>query len=143
MDNPTRIPISVIREQSPISRPTEVAAIVKEFLPVNGREAFIVLYLDTRHRLLSQPYIASIGTLNSCPVHPREVFKPAILLSAAAIIVAHNHPSGDCKPSGDDLKLTKRLSEAGTLLGISLLDHLVVADESEEYISIRESGWPE
>ena len=80
--------------------------------------------------------------LNASLVHPREVFRPAIQLAAAAIIVAHNHPSGDPKPSGDDIELTKRLAEAGTPLGIALLDHMVIGDGCDEYVSLRGYGWP-
>ncbi len=82
----------------------------------------------------------SIGSLNASLVHPREVFKPAVALSAAAVIVAHNHPSGNARPSGDDLELTARLDRCGELLGVALLDHLVVGDT--EVTSIREYGWP-
>ncbi len=78
--------------------------------------------------------------MNASLVHPREVYKPAIARSAAAIIVAHNHPSGNARPSGDDLDLTARLDRCGELLGVALLDHLVVGDT--EVTSIREYGWP-
>jgi DNA repair protein RadC len=82
----------------------------------------------------------SIGSLNASLVHPREVFKQAVVGSAAALVVAHNHPSGCAQPSGDDLDLTCRLDRCGELLGISLLDHLVVGEQ--EIVSIREYGWP-
>ncbi len=104
------------------------------------RERFLALYLDTRHRVLTVETV-SVGSLNASLVHPREVFKMAVSLSAAAVIVAHNHPSGCPQPSGDDLDLTARLSGCGELLGIALLDHLVWGDG--EIISIREYGWPE
>ena len=81
----------------------------------------------------------SIGSVNVTLVHPREVFKPAILLNAAAIIVAHNHPSGDPTPSPEDRALTARLIEAGRLLGIEVLDHLVLT-ASGEYRSVPESA---
>ena len=103
------------------------------------RERFIALYLDARHRVRALETV-STGSLNASLVHPREVFKPAIALSAAAVIVAHNHPSGDPRPSGDDLELTGRLDRCGELLGIALLDHLVVGDA--DITSIREYGWP-
>ena len=82
----------------------------------------------------------SVGTLNASLVHPREVFRPAVTLQAAALVVAHNHPSGCARPSGDDLELTRRLARCGGLLGIELLDHLIVGDG--EVASIREQGWP-
>jgi len=77
------------------------------------------LHVESRHTI-------SIGNLNSAPVHPREVFAPAIKRGAAAIIVAHNHPSGDVTPSPEDILITKRLAEAGELLGIKLLDHVII-----------------
>ncbi|MEA1963113.1 MAG: DNA repair protein RadC [Patescibacteria group bacterium] len=89
------------------------------------KEHFVVLYLNARNQLIHKETI-SIGTLNASLVHPREVFKPAIDCLAASIIVAHNHPSGGCEPSEADVMLTGRLSDAGSLLGIELSDHLVV-----------------
>lgn len=89
------------------------------------KEHFVAFYLDTQSRLIERQII-SIGTLNASLVHPREVFEPAVSLHAAHIIVAHNHPSGVLEPSGDDLAVTKRLTEAGKILGIGLLDHIVV-----------------
>ena len=102
------------------------------------KEHFVVLYLNARNQLVRKE-IVSIGTLNANLVHPREVFEPAIKHSAANIIVAHNHPSGDSKPSEDDLKITKRLIEAGKIMGIEIADHIIVAKNShlsfkEEYL---------
>jgi DNA repair protein RadC len=91
------------------------------------KEHFVVLYLNARNQLIHKETV-SIGTLNANLVHPREVFKPAIDCLAASIIIAHNHPSGDAEPSDDDLAITKRLQEAGKLLGIEVIDHVVVAD---------------
>ena len=133
---------SVVREEQTISHPHNIANMVKGEFPTDGREAVVAIFVDTRHKPLGKPYVVSIGTLNASLVHPREVFHPAIMVKAAAIVLAHNHPSGDPTPSADDLTLTKRISEAGTLLGISLLDHVIVGDESEEFTSIREYGWP-
>lgn len=92
------------------------------------REAFVVMLLNARHSPLAF-HVCSVGTLNSAPVHPREVFRPAIACGAAAIIVAHHHPSGDPTPSGEDLSITERLTDAGALLGIQVLDHLVIGSE--------------
>ena len=103
------------------------------------REHFMALYLDARHRVRALETV-SVGSLNASLVHPREVFKPAVALSAAAVLVAHNHPSGSSRPSREDLELTARLDRCGALLGIALLDHLVVGDR--EITSIREWGWP-
>ena len=102
------------------------------------KEHFVVLYLNARNQLVHKETV-SIGTLNANLVHPREVFEPAIKHSAANIIVAHNHPSGDSKPSEDDLKITKRLIEAGKIMGIEIADHIIVAKNShlsfkEEYL---------
>ncbi|MFA6375874.1 MAG: DNA repair protein RadC [Candidatus Paceibacterota bacterium] len=89
------------------------------------KEHFVAFYLNTQNKLIERQII-SIGTLNASLVHPREVFEPAVALRAANIIVAHNHPSGDTKPSSDDITITKRLSEAGKILGIELNDHIIV-----------------
>ena len=99
----------------------------------------VALYLDARHAMLALRTV-SVGTLDASLVHPREVFRPAVGLQAAAVVLAHNHPSGCPRPSGDDLELTRRLIRCGRLLGIELLDHLVVGDR--EVVSIRETGWP-
>lgn len=91
----------------------------------HSKEHFVVFYLDTRNQTIEQEII-SVGTLNASLVHPREVFEPAVKHLAAQIIVAHNHPSGNPEPSVDDLALTKRLVEAGKIMGIEVLDHVVV-----------------
>jgi DNA repair protein RadC len=122
-----------------VRRPEDLAAVLRDEFRGLDRERFIALYLDARHRVRALETV-STGSLNASLVHPREVFKPAIALSAAAVIVAHNHPSGDPRPSGDDLELTGRLDRCGELLGIALLDHLVVGDA--DITSIREYGWP-
>lgn len=93
------------------------------------KEHFVVFYLDTRHQMIKKEII-SIGSLNANLVHPREVFEPAIKNLAAQIIVAHNHPSGDAEPSADDLDITKRLVEAGKILGIEIIDHIIVTEKS-------------
>lgn len=113
--------------------------LVEEFRGAD-REHFLALYLDTRHRLTAVETV-SIGSLNASLVHPREVFRPAVGMTAAAVIVAHNHPSGCPEPSRDDLDLTARLSGCGRLLGIELLDHLIVG--GEQVYSIRQHGWPD
>lgn len=101
------------------------------------KEHFIAIYLDTRNREITREII-SVGTLNASIAHPREVFEPAIRLLANAVIVAHNHPSGDPTPSQQDIDITKRLHEAGKLLDIPLLDHIIVT--STAYISFHEIG---
>jgi DNA repair protein RadC len=124
-----------------VSRPEDVAKILEESgVFSDSRESFVVMFLDTRHRLIVPPYTVSVGNLNASLVHPRETFRQAIHHNSAAVIVAHNHPSGNPKPSSDDIELTKRLDQAGEILGIAVLDHVVVGSES--HISIRELGWP-
>ena len=101
------------------------------------KEHFVIFYLDTRNQEIKREVI-SVGTLNANLVHPREVFEPAIQNHCAQIIVAHNHPSGDPEPSEEDLLITKRLVEAGKILGIDLLDHIIVARDS--YLSFKEKN---
>jgi DNA repair protein RadC len=93
--------------------------------------------LDTRNRLLREVTVAT-GTVNACFIHPREVFRPAITESCCAIILVHNHPSGDLRPSEEDVALTRRVVEAGTLLGIKVLDHLIVG--LGDYFSFLDAG---
>ena len=93
------------------------------------KEHFVVLYLNAKNQLVHKETI-SMGTLNANLVHPREVFEPALKYSAAQIIAAHNHPSGDPKPSEDDMELTKRLVEAGKMMGIEIMDHVIVSKNS-------------
>jgi len=101
----------------------------------SNREHFVAFYLNSRHQILRRE-VVSIGSLNASIVHPREVFRPAIVLCAAALVLAHNHPSGDTAPSEEDLAITRRLKEAGRLLGIELVDHVIVAESG--YTSMRE-----
>jgi len=108
-----------------IITPKDVVAQLTD-LRHNKKEHFIALYLNARNQLAHKETI-SIGTLNANLVHPREVFEPALKHSAAGIMVAHNHPSGDPKPSEDDLEITKRLTEAGKMMGVELLDHVIIA----------------
>jgi len=115
----------------------QAAAIVRPWLADKKKEHFVALLLDTRHRLIRRATI-SIGSLSASLVHPRELFKDAIAASAAAVILAHNHPSGDATPSDHDVALTHRLVEAGQLLGIEVLDHLVIG--SSETASLRGLG---
>lgn len=102
------------------------------------RESFHVLMLDGRHRLIAMDEV-SLGTLTASLVHPREVFREAIRQAAAALLLAHHHPSGDPSPSVEDRAVTSRLVEAGRLLGIQVVDHVIVAEGG--YFSFREAGW--
>lgn len=101
------------------------------------KEHFIVFFLDTRNQEIRRETI-SVGTLNANLVHPREVFEPAILHAAAHVIVSHNHPSGNPEPSEEDKKVTRRLVEAGKILGIALLDHIVIGQSG--YYSFKAHG---
>jgi DNA repair protein RadC len=117
--------------------PADVVAAASDLLRGADRERLVVLSADTKHRLLGCD-VVSIGTLDGSPAHPREVFKPAIRRSAAAIALIHNHPSGDPTPSPEDRAVTRRMHQAGKLLGIPLLDHVVVGDT--RYVSLRAEG---
>ena len=103
------------------------------------REQFLVACLDAKHGIIGVN-VVSIGSLSFSIVHPREVFKPAILLNSAAIICAHNHPSGEPEPSSEDRVLTARLRQAGDLIGITVLDHIVLGDDRT--FSFADQGWP-
>lgn len=102
-----------------------------------AQEVFGILILNTKNKIVAVHEI-SRGTLNSSMVHPREVFKPAVLHNAAAIICFHNHPSGDPEPSKEDIESNNRLVEAGKIMGIEMLDHIIVGDG--RYISLKERG---
>ena len=102
-----------------------------------AQEVFGILILNTKNKIVAVHEI-SRGTLNSSLLHPREVFKPAVLHNAAAIICFHNHPSGDKTPSEMDINITNRLVEAGDILGIEILDHIIVTDNG--YASLKEMG---
>jgi DNA repair protein RadC len=114
------------KEPKAIRGPDDVVAVVGKKLQREQREHFIVLLLNARHEVLAKETV-SVGSLNASIVHPREVFKPAVLASAASVILVHNHPSGDPEPSEEDISITKRLVNAGELLGIGVLDHVIFA----------------
>ena len=122
------------KPQPVLKSPEDVAAEVKIQLKGKKKEHFLVLCLDTRNRLIHGTLV-SMGSLDTSVVHPREVFKEAISSCAASVIFAHNHPSGDPEPSKEDIELTKRLAKAGEILGIAVLDHIIVCDES--FVSLK------
>jgi len=107
------------------------------FLRNEAKEHFITLHLDGKNRIVCVENVSS-GSLNASIVHPREVFKSCLLSSAAAVILLHNHPSGDPTPSREDLELSGRLKEAGELLGIRILDHIIIGDGC--YVSLADRG---
>ena len=125
------------RVPKPVRGPDDVLALIGRKLRAERREHFVVLLLNARHECVAVETV-SIGSLNASIVHPREVFRSAVLAAAASIIVAHNHPSGDPEPSVEDVSITRRLAQVGELLGIGLLDHVVIA--SRGAVSLRERG---
>ena len=110
-----------------VAVPDDAVDVVRPLLAGRDRECGVLVALDTRHRVIATT-VVSIGTVGTTFLSPREVYRDALALGASAIVVAHNHPSGDPEPSADDHRITRRLVEAGTLLGVELLDHVVVGD---------------
>lgn len=145
-DKTYRIPVvkcALVRDGS-VKAPSRMAedpyasqAIARAVIGAADREHFLVILCDARNAVIGVNTV-SIGTLTASLVHPREVFKPAILAGAAAVILAHNHPSGCAKPSPEDKEATRRLKEAGKLLGIPVLDHVIVAEG--DAFSFRSAG---
>ncbi|MFD0588297.1 DNA repair protein RadC [Paenibacillus sp. GCM10027627] len=133
-----RITKSRLGEATIVRRPKDAADYVMEELRYLKKEHFVCLFLNTKNHIIARETL-SMGTLNASLVHPREVFRAAIKCSSASIICAHNHPSGDPAPSPEDISLTKRLAEAGQLIGIELLDHLVIGDG--RFVSLKEQGY--
>jgi DNA repair protein RadC len=121
----------------PIRSPIDVQRHFRPRIQGLQRESFHVLMLDGRHRMIAIEEV-SVGTLTASLVHPREVFREAIRHAAAAIVLVHNHPSGDPTPSSEDRSVTRRLGTAGRLLGIRVLDHVIVAEGG--YFSFQEAG---
>lgn len=120
-----------------IQHPGDVASLLMDEMRYLDREHFRTVSLNTKNRVLAIDNVA-VGSLNASLIHPREVFKGPVKRSAAAIILVHNHPSGDPSPSLEDIQVTRRLVEAGKLLGIEVLDHLILGDGS--FISMKEKG---
>lgn len=127
------------RAQRPlvITTPGDAAQWFRRRIGSESREHFVALYLDARHAVIGFQTV-SVGTANASLVHPREVFQPAIAVGACALIVAHNHPTGNPEPSPEDQTITERLAECGKLLGVKLLDSLVIGSDST--ISIRDTA---
>lgn len=119
-----------------LSRPEQAAAFARKVTHCDAREHFHAIYLDGRYRPIAYSLL-SLGTATASLVHPREVYQPAVLLGAVAIVALHNHPSGDPRPSTEDRDLTQRLSDAGNVIGVSLLDH-VIWTRTGAYRSLRE-----
>ncbi|MCG9966993.1 DNA repair protein RadC [Pelotomaculum terephthalicicum JT] len=120
-----------------IKSPGDAAGLVMEEMRHLDREHFRALLLNTRNQVIADDEV-SIGTLNTSSVHPRELFRNAIKKSAASLILVHNHPSGDDTPSKEDLDVTRRLSEAGRIIGIEVLDHIIIGDN--KFTSFKAEG---
>ena len=137
------VSIKMVRESSilydirRIQAPKDAVELGKRFLEESDREQLLVCCLDAKNQPTAIN-VVSVGNLNSSIVHPREVFKPAILSNSASIILFHNHPSGDPTPSKEDTNITERLKESGKILGIELIDHIIIGDNS--YCSLKEKG---
>ena len=129
---------SILYDVRRLSTPSEAAGLGKRFLEDLDREQVIVCCLDNKNQPVSIN-VVSVGILNSSLVHPREVFKTAILSNAASIILFHNHPSGDPEPSQEDITITARIKNAGNILGIELLDHIIIGS-GESFCSLKERG---
>lgn len=135
------VSIKMVRESSVlykirrISEPRDIVDLGKKFLDELDREELIVACLNAKNEVNSVN-VVSIGSLNNSIVHPREVFKTAILSNAASIVMIHNHPSGDVTPSKEDKEITLRIKESGTILGICLLDHIIIGNDT--YYSFKE-----
>lgn len=129
---------SLLYPQRRIRMAKDVVELFLSFLDETDREQFFLLCLNTKNEPTAL-HTVSIGSLDASIVHPREVFKTAILSNAASVIVAHNHPSGDPTPSREDIQVTRNLQQAGEVLGITVLDHIVVGTEGA-YYSLKEKG---
>jgi len=125
-------------ERPSLDGPTDAARILCSYLENEDREHFVSLMLDVKNQVIGI-HTVSIGSLNCTVVSPREVFKAAILANAASIIVAHNHPSGDVTPSPEDIQVTKTLHQAGKLLDIEVLDHIIVGEDGAHH-SLKQAG---
>ena len=125
------------RKRIAITQPEQVATFVRSVLHDNAREHVVALYLDAAHQVSAYALI-SIGLANFAHVHPREIYQRAIAVGSVALVIAHNHPSGQLEPSSEDRTLTTQLKDAGQIIGIRLLDHIIVTDDS--HTSFRERG---
>jgi len=130
-----RVAIFSGKSKPVVRQPTDVFEYFSTQMSLLTREEFLVVVLDTKNRLVKYEFVSK-GTLNASIVHPRDVFRVAIIHSAAAIILLHNHPSGDPSPSQEDLEITKRLVKAGELMGINVLDHIIIG--GAKFMSMKE-----
>ncbi|WP_208037049.1 JAB domain-containing protein [[Clostridium] symbiosum] len=126
-----------IYSESKIDTPKKVAELLMEEFRTLDREVFCVLNMKTNMQVINFN-VVSMGSLNCCVFHPREIFKSSILANAGGVILVHNHPSGDCTPSKDDMQATKRLVDCGQLIGIEVLDHIIIG--KNQFLSMQEEG---
>ena len=120
-----------------INKPSDAVQLGKKFLDDSDREQLLLCCLNSKKEPIAIN-VVSVGSLNNSIIHPREVFKAAILSNADTIIIFHNHPSGDPTPSGEDISVSNRLKECGKIIGIEVIDHIIIGDES--YCSLKEKG---
>lgn len=130
----TRYSVALVRDSSEMKdgakRISSISDVPLDDMKLLDREQLRVYFLDSRRNLIGWE-VVSQGTLTASLAHPREIFKGAILSNSAGIILAHNHPSGECSPSEEDQRLTQRIRQAGVILGIELLDHVIVAEDGK------------
>lgn len=124
----------------PVDGPGRAAVIFKSIVGDQPQENFAILLMDNKNKVTGF-CVTSVGTVSETIVHPREVFVAAIQGNASSIIIMHNHPSGVLTPSREDIAVTKRLTECGTVLGIPILDHVIVNTENATYLSMKEEGY--
>lgn len=125
------------KEPFKITDSSDASKFIKKHLPDNSREHFVCLYLDGQHAVIAYAIVSS-GIANQTTVHAREIFQRAVLCGAIAVLIAHNHPSGNTSPSKEDIATTTKISDASSILGIKLLDHVIVTGHS--YFSFQENG---
>jgi len=139
------VSVKLIKEKSisylprVISKPHQIAKLFSDFIKDSDKEQFVICCLNIKNQPTNISTI-SIGCVDSTLVHPREVFKVAILSNASSIILAHNHPSGNTEPSKDDKIMTERICEVGKIHGIKVLDHVIIGDDNN-YFSFKETGF--
>ncbi|AOT72800.1 DNA repair protein RadC [Geosporobacter ferrireducens] len=129
---------SILYAKRRINSPSDGVDLVKDFLEGEDRECFLAVFVNTKNEPTAI-HTVSIGTLNASLIHPRELFKVAINANSSGILLFHNHPSGDPTPSQEDISITKRLVEAGNIMGIKILDHCILGDNSKFY-SFKENN---
>ncbi|ETT82460.1 DNA repair protein radC-like protein [Viridibacillus arenosi FSL R5-213] len=133
-----RISQQRIEDRYTIRSPQDAATYLMADMTALLQEHFVVLFLNVKNQIIHKQTIF-IGSLNASIVHPREIFREAVKRSAASLVCAHNHPSGNPAPSPEDIEVTKRIQEAGYIIGIELLDHVIIGDH--QFISLKEKGY--